>query len=444
MSHAPQTAAKGKLGIWMCTALVVGNMIGSGVFLLPASLAQYGAASLIGWVITSLGAICLALVFARLATLLPHKAGGPYAYIHEGFGDFAGFLIAWGYWIALWAGNAALTVAGVSYLGVFFPQLNDSNLAAGATAIGLIWLVTWINSRGAQSSGRVAIVTTLIKLLPLAGVTVAGLLYLNPDFVVFNPQHKPLSEAIPATMALTLWAFLGLESASVPAGDVDRPERTIPRATVLGTLLAAALYIASTVALQGLMPAATLAASAAPFADAARSLWGEWAYYAVGLGAVISCFGALNGWCLMQGHIPAAAARDKLFPAFFKRENAAGVPIVGLLLSTLLVTILLACKYAGGDSGVQIFEFVILLATATTLLPYAFCAMALLAVMLQRHRQFHPRDWLAPLAFSGGGFVFALWTIFGSGAEVVMWGVLLLLAGLPVYLWQLRENIVKA
>lgn len=443
MSKAPPTAKKGKLGIWMCTALVVGNMIGSGVFLLPASLAQYGGASLIGWGITSMGAICLALVFAKLATLLPHKSGGPYAYIHEGFGDFAGFLIAWGYWIALWAGNAALTVAGVSYLGVFFPVLNHSNFAAGATAIGLIWLVTWINSRGPQSSGRVAVVTTLIKLLPLGAVTVAGLLYLNPEFIHFNPQHKPLGEAIPATMALTLWAFLGLESASVPAGDVENPQRTIPRATVFGTLIAASLYIASTIALQGLMPADKLAASSAPFADAAGQLWGQWAYYAVGLGAVISCFGALNGWCLMQGHIPAAAARDKLFPAFFTRENSAGVPIVGLLLSTALVTVLLGCKYAGGDSGVQIFGFVILLATATTLLPYAFCAMALLAVMLQRHRQFKRSDWMAPLAFSFGGFVFAMWTIYGSGAEVVMWGVLLLLAGLPVYLWQLRENLIK-
>jgi APA family basic amino acid/polyamine antiporter len=145
----------------------------------------------------------------------------------------------------------------------------------------------------------------------------------------------------------------------------------------------------------------------------------------------------------MQGHIPAAAARDHLFPRFFVRENQAGVPIVGLLLSTTLVTLLLASKYAGGSSGVQIFEFVILLATATTLLPYAFCAMALLAVMLKRHQQFSRRDWYAPLAFSFGGFIFAMWTIYGSGAEVVMWGILLLLAGLPVYLWQLRERLVK-
>ncbi len=433
------SAPAGKLGFWMCTALVVGNMIGSGVFLLPASLAPYGMLSLVGWGLTSAGAICLALVFARLAAMLP-KNGGPYAYIHEGFGDFAGFWIAWGYWIALWAGNAALAVAATSYLQVFFPALAHHNYLSGAVAIGLIWLVTWINTRGVQSSGAVAVVTTVIKLVPLAAITFIGFFYLNPDYLVFNPNNKPVGASLGATVALTLWAFLGLESASVPAGDVDNPTRTIPRATVVGTLLAAVLYILSTVSLMGLMPAAALAVSQAPFADAARLIWGNWAYYAVGFGAVVACFGALNGWCLMQGHVPAAAAADRLFPAKFAHMNRHNVPSFGLVLSSLLVTILLGLKYAGGEGGVKIFEFVILLATATTLLPYAFCAMALLVVMLQRHEHFGPRDFVAPLAFAGTGFLYALWAIYGAGADIVMWGLLLLMAGLPVYVWQLKER----
>lgn len=427
------------LGVWMCTALVLGNMIGSGVFLLPASLAPYGMMSLIGWGVTAVGAICLALVFARLAALIP-KEGGPYAYIHEGFGDFAGFLIAWGYWIALWAGNAALAVAATSYLQVFFPVLGHSNVAAGVIAIGLIWLVTWINSRGARSSGVVAVVTTVLKLIPLAAVTLFGLFHLDGANLVFNPGNKPVMDSVAATMALTLWAFIGLESASVPAGDVENPTKTIPRATVIGTLLAAVLYILGTVSLMGVMPGEQLAVSQAPFADAARLLWGEWGYYMVGLGAIIASFGALNGWCLMQGHIPAAAARDGLFPRRFSRYSARGVPLFGLVASSALVTVLLAFKYAGGDSGVKIFEFIILLATATTLLPYAFCAMALLAAMLQRRERYSRQDWVAPLAFSGLGFVYSLWALYGSGAEVVMWGVLLLLGGLPVYLWQMAER----
>ncbi|WP_396335784.1 amino acid permease [Chromobacterium haemolyticum] len=184
------------LGVWMCTALVVGNMIGSGVFLLPASLAPFGGVSMIGWLLTAAGAICLALVFARLAAILP-KEGGPYAYIHEAFGGFAGFWIAWGYWIALWAGNAALAVAATSYMQVFFPVLGHDNLLAGVFAISLIWIVTWINSRGARSSGLVAVTTTLLKLLPLAAVTFFGFFHLQPDNIVFNPHDKPCSVRCP-------------------------------------------------------------------------------------------------------------------------------------------------------------------------------------------------------------------------------------------------------
>ncbi|NDV12091.1 amino acid permease [Crenobacter caeni] len=434
---------KRALGVWMCTALVVGNMIGSGVFLLPASLAPYGGLSLIGWVLTSIGAIALALIFARLSRMIP-KEGGPYAYIHAGFGDFAGFWIAWGYWIALWCGNAALAVAFASYMEVFLPALGGNNLFAGAVAISLVWLVTTINNSGAKSTGVVAVVTTIIKLLPLAAVTFIGFFHVNPDNLVFNPENRPVMDSVAATMALTLWAFLGLESASVPAGDVINPEKTIARATVAGTLIASALYVLSTISLLGLMPAAELAASPAPFADAARMMWGEWAYYAVGLGAMVASFGALNGWCLMQGHIPAAAAGDGLFPRRFAQHNKKGVPSFALILSSLLVTILLVFKYAGGEGGVKIFEFIILLASATTVLPYAFCAMALLAVMLQRRSEFTRKDWVAPIAMVTVGFVYSLWAIYGAGAEVVMWGMVLLLLGLPVYIWQLKERTETA
>jgi APA family basic amino acid/polyamine antiporter len=263
---------------------------------------------------------------------------------------------------------------------------------------------------------------------------------MHPENLVFNPHGKPLLSSVSATMALTLWAFLGLESASVPAGDVVNPSKTIPRATVIGTLLATVLYILSTVSLMGVMSPAMLANSQAPFADAARLMWGDWAYWVVGLGAVVSCFGALNGWSLMQAHVPHAAARDKLFPRRFGQTNRQGVPLFGLLLSSGLVTVLLAMKYAGGEGGVKIFEFIILLATATTLLPYAFCSMALLAIMLMQKGKYSRRDFTAPLIFSSIGFLYAVWALFGAGAEIVMWGVLLLMLGLPVYVWQIKER----
>ena len=162
-----------KLGLWMCTALVVGNMIGSGIFLLPSALAAYGPISIFGWLVTSAGAIVLALVFGRLARLVP-KTGGPYAYTREGFGDFGGFLIAWGYWIALWAGNAAVAVAFSGYLGFLIPPIADNQFAGLFTALAAIWLLTWINIRGVQEAGAIQLITTVLKLVPLLFVAVLG------------------------------------------------------------------------------------------------------------------------------------------------------------------------------------------------------------------------------------------------------------------------------
>ena len=221
-------AARKGLGLWMCTALVVGNMIGSGIFLLPASLASFGPISIAGWVATSFGAVVLALVFGRLARLVP-KTGGPYAYTREGFGDFAGFLIAWGYWIALWAGNAAVAVAFAGYLGYLVPAIGQSNLAGLMVALAAIWFLTWVNIRGVAAAGAVQVVTTVLKILPLLLIATVGLAYVEPsNFTPVNASGQSNAAAIAACAALTLWAFLGLESATVPAGDVEQPEKTIP------------------------------------------------------------------------------------------------------------------------------------------------------------------------------------------------------------------------
>ncbi len=305
-----------KLGLWMVTALVVGNMVGSGIFLLPASLGPFGGVSIVGWGISAAGATLLALVFARLSRLV-RKSGGPYTFTREGFGDFPGFLVAWGYWISIWTTNAAIAVAFVSYLTVFWPTLSASPLLAAGLGLATIWLLTGVNVFGVHAAGMVQLVTTVLKLLPLAAIATLGLFYVDfSNFIPFNASGQSGFSAVSATVALTLWAFLGLESGSTPAEHIVDPERTIPRATILGTLGTAVIYILGTVAVMGVIPSAALARSNAPFADAARSMWGSWAGYAVALGAVVSCFGALNGWLLLQGQIPLAAARDGLFPRF--------------------------------------------------------------------------------------------------------------------------------
>jgi APA family basic amino acid/polyamine antiporter len=431
MSDTAVARTTRSLGLWTATALVVGNMVGSGIFLLPASLAPFGGISILGWLFTTVGALLLARSFARLSRLVP-RAGGPYAYARAGFGDFAGFLMAWGYWLSICAGNAAIATALAGYLGVFIPGLAPSPVAAAAAALGAIWILTWVNTRGVKQAGRVQLFTTILKLLPLVAVAVFGLGRLDPAyFRPFNPSPHGTFGAITAAATLTLWAFMGLESATVPAEEVIDPARTIPRATILGTLVAATVYVAGTAAIMGLVPRADLAASTAPFADAAQVLWGPWARYLIGAGAVVSCAGALNGWILLQGQVPWAAARDGLFPAAFGRRSRRETPAWGLGISSVLITLLILANYTRGL--VDLFTFVILLATLTALVPYVFATMAEVIVSVGQARTRGGRPPAGRIVAASLAFLYAIWAIAGSGMETVYWGFLLLLAGIPVY-----------
>lgn len=428
--------AKRKLGLWMCTSLVAGSMIGSGVFLLPASLAPFGGISILGWLVSAGGAMCLALVLARLGATLP-RVGGPYAYGREGFGDFVGFWIAWSYWISLLTGNAALAVATASYATVFWPALAVSPAAGLATALAALWTLALINAHGVRTAGLVQLVTTVLKLLPLAAIGTVGLLYFQADhFQPFNPAGESPFSAVTATVALTLWAFLGLEAGTVPAGDVRDPARTIPKATILGTSIAAVVYIACTAAVMGIIAPGELALSTAPFADAAGSIWGTWGRWVIGAGATISCFGALNGWVLLTGQIPRAAALDGLLPARFAHLSARGTPVVGIFLSAVLATILIAMNYTRGL--VQAFTFLILLATLATLLPYVFTSMTGLMMALRERSRSRAAGLPAARSLTRAivsvlAFGFSLWAVMGAGAETVFWGFLMLLAGVPVF-----------
>jgi APA family basic amino acid/polyamine antiporter len=277
-------------------------------------------------------------------------------------------------------------------------------------------------------------VTTVLKLIPLALLGTLGFAWFNADnFLPFNVSGRSDFSAITATAALTLWAFLGLESATVPAGDVEDPERTIPRATVLGTLIAAVIYILTTAAVMGIVAPSTLAESQAPFAEAASRIWGSWAGYAIAAGAVISCFGALNGWILNAGQIPLAAARDDLFPRQFARVTRRGAPTFSIFVSAALVTLLVATNYTRGLVG--LFTFAILLSTLTALVPYAFSAMAELMIFVRERERFRGAKLARDSIIAVLAFAYSLWAIAGAGHETVFWGFLLLLAGLPVYVW---------
>ena len=277
----------------MAVALVMGNMIGSGVFLLPSSLAPFGGVSLIGWIVSAAGAVLLALVFVRLARFNP-AAGGPYAYTRQAFGDLAGFLVAWGYWISVWSSMAALAVAFVGYLDPFIPSLVRAPIPAALIAVAALWLLTGVNVWGVRTAAGVQLVTTVLKILPLVVVGVAGFFAFHPShFAIADTSVSGLAKGITSTATLTLWAFLGLECATIAAGTIRNPERTVPRATLVGTLLTAVIYIVCTVGVMGVLDPALLARSTAPFADAARTLAGDRAAAFIALGAATACFGAL-------------------------------------------------------------------------------------------------------------------------------------------------------
>jgi basic amino acid/polyamine antiporter, APA family len=315
-----------RLGFWMVVSLVIGNMIGSGVFLLPASLAAFKGLGIAAWLVTAGGAACLALVFAHLARSNP-AAGGLYAYTRGAFGDLPAFLVAWGYWISSWTATAALAIAGVGYLDPFIPSIVRAPAAAGALAIGMVWLFTLVNSIGIRAAGRVQVATTALKVLPLALIGIGGLFFFDAGaFEVPTTGPREAAAGLSAAATLTLWAFLGLESATIPAGSIENPARTIPRATVIGTLIAGGIYIVSTVGVMSLVPAEALATTTAPFADAARTLAGDTAARLVAAGAAVSCFGALNGWVLIVGQLPMAVARDGLFPSIFRAPRRRARP----------------------------------------------------------------------------------------------------------------------
>jgi len=248
-----------KIGLITATSLVVGNMIGAGIFLLPASLASFGSISLLGWLFTATGALILAKIFSNMSKILPNISGGPYAYSKAGFGDFIGFLVAWGYWISIWVSNAALVTAIISALSVFFPVLETNSILAVSIGLGMIWFLTWINSRGVNASGKFQVVTTILKLAPLVFIILLGLFYFDVNnFPSFNLTGDSSWVALSGAAALTLYAFLGIESASIPAESVENPEKIIPRATMLGTIIVTLVYILGTVVLFGILPIESL------------------------------------------------------------------------------------------------------------------------------------------------------------------------------------------
>mgnify|MGYP000391807167 CR=1 FL=1 len=419
-----------KIGLITATSLVVGNMIGAGIFILPASLSTYGSISLLGWIFTASGAIILAKIFSNLSKIIINKSGGPYAYSKEGFGDFIGFLVAWGYWISTWISNAAIAIAIIGALSFFFPILKTNSLLAVSIGLSMIWFFTWINSNGIRSSGKIQVISTVLKILPLLFVIIFGVFFFSIDnFPKFNLTGETDFTTFSLVAALTLYAFLGIESASIPAENIKNPSKTVPKATMLGTIISTCIYILGTVVLFGILPTETLQNSPAPFAEAAQVIGGKYAGYFVAVGAAISGMGALNGWILILAQIPMAAAKDNIFPKVFKKNNKKGAPFLGLIIGSLLSSAVMLMNFS--DSLVTQFTFMVNLTVLACLVPYLFVSAAYIIIVLQKNKD--TSSILKTVILGLLGFLYSLWAIYGSTAEVVFYGFLLLLLGIPFY-----------
>ena len=429
---------KQQIGIYVATSLVIGSMIGSGIFMLPASMAKIGSISLLGWLFSGIGALLLAIVFSRLSKLVP-KTGGPYIYPKEGFGDFIGFLSGWGYWLSILLTNASIALVFTGYLLVFIPDWAESQVAILAIPILTVWLLTWINSRGIKSGGYIQLSTTVLKIIPLVVVTIAGFFFFNGShFIPFNSSGSSDIAAVGTSITLTLFAFLGIEAATIPAGNIKNPEITIPKATIIGTILTIIIYLLSSISIMGVLPQEQLANSSAPFAEAAELIWGTTGKYLVGVGALISTFGALNGWILIQGHMPLAMAEDHLLPPVFKRKSKRDLPLFGLIVSSLFVTIVVLANSSKGL--VAIFTLLILVGTFLALVAYLFSSLAEVLILLRQK----PLDWekrtIRAFLLSLPAFAFSVTAVYGAGMKIVFYGFLILILGMPIYVWSKIEQ----
>lgn len=428
-----------KIGVWTSTSLVVGNMIGAGVFLMPSALASFGSISLIGWIFSAIGAIVIAKIFANLSKLIPSSDGGPYAFSKAGLGNFTGFLVGWGYLISVWTTNAAIAVSLVSALSTFFPIISQNSIVALSTGLACLWLLTWVNTLGVFASGRVQLITTILKVLPLALVAIGGLLFLDvKNLLPFNMSGTSSWQAITATTTLTFFAFLGIECATIPSSSVEDPGQNISKATMRGVWIAAAIYLLSTAAIMGMIPPSQLQASITPFADAAEKIYGHGAKYWVSAGAAIAAFGALNGFILVQGQVPFAMAKDKLFPSFFGRQNKKGVPMNGVIVSSLIITLLMFMN--NSKNLANQFKLLILLSTFFTLLPYLFTTVSYLIIRAKQSTTFKKSKTISAILLSIVAFSFSMWMIIGAGQEIVYWGFIMLMMGVPFYVYMIYKK----
>jgi APA family basic amino acid/polyamine antiporter len=407
--------------------LVIGNMIGAGIFMLPISLSEYGSISIFGWIISGLIAIALAKIFKKLSKKYPGESG-PFTYTNIFFGEFIAFVVVWGYWVSILLLNASLAIAVTSYSTVFIPELANQYYNI-SFSIFIIFIISIIGYKGIRGIGNFQFYTTVIKIIPLILTVIIGFLFFNiENFFPLNISTETDFKAITISTTLTFFAFLGIESATVPEDKIKNPIENVSKATSYGVGFTFILYILSTIALIGILSPEQIQDSNAPFADAGGVIFGDYARYIMAFFAIVSALGCLNGWTLLQIELPKNLSKNNLFPEVFSKENSNKVPISGLIISNIIVVSLISMNYSKDLSN--IFTYLILTSTFCTLILYLLLTIGEIVLIFKNKKYLRTNFISIPV------FLFLIWMIIGVGYDSILLGLLLLSISIPIYFYQ--------
>ena len=413
--HAPDQ--QNSIGIWLTSAIVVGTMIGSGIFMLPVSLAPLGANAIVGWIVSSTGAMCIAFALARLSRL---GGEGIQANVERQLGPSAGFVVAWAFWVSSWSAQAAVAIAGASALSFVSPAMSGDAFVM-IVAIASVLFFTSLNALGVRVSGITSIITIAIRLLPLAGVMlVLALRAVGPEHLEPLAQSRTTVGNLAAATALTFFALTGFENATTPVGKVRNPSRTIPRAIIGGTLFVAVVYLFSSTAVQLLLPAQIVARSPAPFADVIGGQWGGTAASLMAICIAVAAFGCLNSMILATGELGYAMGLRSDLPTAMAWTVRGNTPVAAQIAGSALSIFLILANSSRG--GASLFKFVILLSTSAALVLYLAGALAAWRLVASRRAK----------SVLTAALLFIIFAFYGSGFDADAWCIVLLAIGLAM------------
>lgn len=428
----------GRVGLFAATLLIISNMLGSGVFMLPASLASIGGISLFGWLIAMIGVIALALVFAKLSELVPGGAG-PYDYARKGFGNFIGYQTNYAYSIASWIGNVSMISVIMGYLSHIVPFF-ALPLHSVITQIIIIWVFTLLNIKGAKIVGLIQGVSLFLALIPIAFIAVVGWYWFDVHTFLsaWNVSHLSPVAAVDSSFNNIMWAFIGIESACVSAHLIKNPSRNIPLATIAGVCIATLIYISTCMVIMGVVPNAELVKSSAPFADALNRIWGSKAAIIVSLCAIINCLGALAGWTMVIGQTAKAAANDGLFPSVFARTNSRGIPSVGLIIIAFIMSIVVIATIS--KTANEQFSKIITMSVVLYLIPYIYSGFA---VIIIGYKKLNKWTYIRYVVLGIVASVFCMWSILGSDKPITVWAFIVLMSSTFFYAFNKHKELEK-